>query len=78
MKIKKFFENEDIQDTQEDQETYLDQLKKDKIEREQMSGMVGKRKEIVSRVTDAVLKSEKTKDKLFIQEMESLLNKHGF
>ena len=75
MKIKKFFENED---TQEDQETYLDQLKKDKIEREQMSGMVSKRKEIVSRVTDAVLKSEKTKDKLFIQEMESLLNKHGF
>jgi hypothetical protein len=75
MKIKKFFENED---TQEDQETYLDQLKKDKSEREQMSGMVSKRKEIVSRVTDAVLKSEKTKDKLFIQEMESLLDKHGF
>lgn len=75
MKIKKFFENED---TQEDQETYLDQLKKDKYARDEMAGMVSKRKEIVSRFTDAVLKSEKTKDKLFIQEVESLLDKHGF
>jgi hypothetical protein len=72
MKINKFFENEDVEGT------YLDKLKKEKEERESESNMVSRRKGLVSSVTDAILKSEKTKDKLFLDELESLLSKHGF
>jgi hypothetical protein len=72
MKINKFFENEDVEGT------YLDKLKKEKEERESESSMVSRRKGLVSSVTDAILKSEKTKDKLFLDELESLLAKHGF
>jgi hypothetical protein len=72
MKIYKVFENENTE------ETYLDKLKKDKVEREAERDMIIRRKELVGSVTDAILKSEKTKDKLFLQELESLLVKHGF
>ena len=72
MKIYKVFENENTE------ETYLDKLKKDKVKREAERDMITRRKELVGSVTDAILKSEKTKDKLFLQELESLLVKHGF
>ncbi|NBO22429.1 hypothetical protein EBU94_03685 [bacterium] len=71
MKIKKFNESES-------EESYLDVLKKEKSQRDFESSMVPKRTSLIQNVTDAILKSEKTKDKLFLQELESLIKKHGY
>ncbi len=70
MKIKKFFE--------EAEESYLDELKKSSEEHTLAKSMEGKAKELFVRVDNALDSSKKTKDKLFLQELESLLDKHGF